>query len=87
MKKTILIFIDWYLPGYQAGGPIRSIFNLVNLLKDDYDITIVTSNRDLNSNTNYVGMNKNISFGKINGSKVLYLSTFNYIDLIKIGWR
>ena len=48
------------MPGYQAGGPIRSIFNLVNLLKDDYDITIVTSNRDLNSSTNYVGMNKNI---------------------------
>ena len=72
------------MPGYQAGGPIRSIFNLVNLLKDDYDITIVTSNRDLNSRTNYVGMNKNISYSRINGSKVLYLSTFNYIDLIKI---
>ena len=90
-KKIKLIFEEnninihrLVFAGLSNGGPIRSIFNLVNLLKEDYDITIVTSNRDLNSRTNYVGMNKNISYSRINGSKVLYLSTYNYIDLIKI---
>ena len=84
MKKTILIFIDWYLPGYLAGGPIRSIYNLVNLLKDDYDITIVTSNRDLNSKIPYKGMKKFISYKKVNDVKVVYLSSYNFRDLIKI---
>ena len=87
MKKKILIFIDWYLPGYLAGGPIRSIYNFVNLLKEDYDITIVTSNKDLNSSGSYSGMNKSISYGKINGSKVIYLSAYNFMDLIRINLK
>ena len=41
-KKKILVFIDWYLPGYRAGGPIQSIANLVNHLDDELDISIVT---------------------------------------------
>jgi len=32
-KKRILIFVDYYLPGYKGGGTIRAIANLVNLLK------------------------------------------------------
>ncbi|CAN5434615.1 hypothetical protein BH10BAC1_BH10BAC1_14720 [soil metagenome] len=28
-KKKVLIFIDWYLPGYKAGGPRQSVANLV----------------------------------------------------------
>jgi len=27
-KKKILVFIDWYLPGYKAGGPVRSMANI-----------------------------------------------------------
>ena len=45
-KKTILLFIDWYLPGYKAGGPIQSCANLVNHLKDKYHFLIVTRDTD-----------------------------------------
>jgi glycosyltransferase involved in cell wall biosynthesis len=45
-KKTILLFIDWYLPGYKAGGPIQSCANLVNHLKDEYCFLIVTRDTD-----------------------------------------
>jgi glycosyltransferase involved in cell wall biosynthesis len=45
-KKTILLFIDWYLPGYKAGGPIQSCANLVNHLNDDYCFKIITRNTD-----------------------------------------
>jgi len=45
-KKTILLFIDWYLPGYKAGGPIQSCANLVDHLKQDFNFKIVTRNTD-----------------------------------------
>lgn len=45
-KKTILLFIDWYLPGYKAGGPIQSCANLVNHLNDEYCFKIITRNTD-----------------------------------------
>ena len=47
MKNKILIFIDWFSPGYKAGGPIQSISNFVNHFADEFEITIVTSNKDL----------------------------------------
>lgn len=46
MKPTILIFIDWYKPGYKAGGPIRSVSNMVDALKDDFQFYIITRNTD-----------------------------------------
>lgn len=45
-KKKILIFIDWYLPGYKAGGPIQSVSNLVSHFKDQFDFYIVTRDTD-----------------------------------------
>jgi glycosyltransferase involved in cell wall biosynthesis len=42
-----LICIDWYEPGFKAGGPIRSVVNIVNALKDDFEFYILTSAYDL----------------------------------------
>jgi len=42
----ILIFIDWYLPGYKAGGPVTSNANLVAHLKDEFEFYIITRNTD-----------------------------------------
>ena len=55
-KNSLLICIDWYYPGQAAGGPITSVLNLKELLKDKYDITILTSNKDLNAKIPYEGM-------------------------------
>ncbi len=44
-----MIFTDWYYPAFKAGGPITSIYNLVKLLKNDYEFHIVTGSRDLGS--------------------------------------
>lgn len=64
-KKKIIIFIDWFYPAYKAGGPLKSVFNLVQALKKEFDFSIVTSNRDLdgevlevipNEWTNYEGI-------------------------------
>ncbi|TND02405.1 MAG: Glycosyltransferase (GT4) [Bacteroidetes bacterium] len=48
-RKKILVFIDWYLPGFKAGGPIRSVAAMIKLLGRDYDFSVVTSDRDFGS--------------------------------------
>ena len=45
-KKKILILSDWFYPGYKAGGPIQSIYNLVHALKTRYEIYVLTTNTD-----------------------------------------
>ena len=46
-RPLVLVALDWYLPAYRAGGPVRSIANLVEALGDDIDFRIVTGDRDL----------------------------------------
>ena len=48
-RPVILAAIDWYLPAYRAGGPIRSLSNVVAALGGDIDFRIVCGNRDLGS--------------------------------------
>src|SRR5579862_8316601 len=45
-RPTILAFVNWYLPGFKAGGPIRSIENLVAALGGEFTFRIVTRDRD-----------------------------------------
>ncbi len=45
-RKKILVMIDWFLPGFNGGGPITSIANLARALGGEFDFDIVTSNRD-----------------------------------------
>jgi len=52
-KKKILLFSDWYEPGYKAGGPIRSCVNFVQHMSADYAIYIFTSDRDLDADKAY----------------------------------
>ncbi|MBK9190872.1 MAG: glycosyltransferase [Crocinitomicaceae bacterium] len=58
-KKRVLICIDWYEPGFKAGGPIRSVANMVGALKEDYEFYILTSAYDLGETTPYPGIELN----------------------------
>jgi glycosyltransferase involved in cell wall biosynthesis len=49
-RPVVLVSLDWYLPAYRAGGPIRSISNLVSALGDAVDFRIVCGDRDLGEN-------------------------------------
>lgn len=46
-RPAILVLIDHYLPAFRAGGPVRSIANLVERLSDEYDFRIVCRDRDM----------------------------------------
>ncbi|GGB08425.1 glycosyltransferase family 4 protein [Puia dinghuensis] len=52
-KKKILLFTDWYEPGYKAGGPVRSCTNFATVMQDSFSIFILTSDRDLGDSTPY----------------------------------
>lgn len=43
----ILAFADYYLPGFQAGGPIRALSNLVDAFDGELSFDIVTREYDL----------------------------------------
>jgi len=45
--------IDWFAPGYKAGGPIQSCVNIAYALKDDFDIYVLTTDTDHGENEPY----------------------------------
>lgn len=51
-KPQVLAFIDWYKPYYKAGGPVRSMVNLVEHLGDRVQFHIVTGDRDYTATSN-----------------------------------
>ncbi len=59
-RPKILIFIDWFAPGFKAGGPVASCINFIHLMKDDYSLYVFTSDTDLGEKTPY----KDIVVGK-----------------------
>jgi glycosyltransferase involved in cell wall biosynthesis len=44
--RKVLICIDWFVPGYKAGGPIQSCANLVAHLQEYYEFYIITRDTD-----------------------------------------
>lgn len=70
-RRVILVFVAHYLPGFRAGGPVRSIANLVNSLGDEYDFRVVTSDRDLGDRHPFPGVTAN-TWTRVGRAKVLY---------------
>lgn len=58
-KKKLLILVDWFAPGYKAGGPIRSCVNLSLALKDDYEVFVLTTDKDHGEDISYQGITTN----------------------------
>lgn len=52
-KPRVLIFIDWFYPGFKAGGPITSNLYLVERMNSLVDFYVVTSNTDYATNEVY----------------------------------
>lgn len=86
-KKKLLIFIDWFVPAYKAGGPISSVRNLCSALEDIYEIYVVTSNKDLGETEPLENIVSN-QWIEMSNFKVIYLpfeqqTKENYIKIYK----
>jgi glycosyltransferase involved in cell wall biosynthesis len=76
-RPQIFILLNWYLPGFKAGGPIRSIANLVSVLGREFCFRIVTSDRDLGDTSRFSGVEIN-RWMQVGEADVMYLEP---------GWR
>lgn len=86
--KKILIFIDWFLPGFLGGGPIVSIYNFINLFYKDYEIFLFTRANDFKTHQNYEGITINEWINFENKTHIYYcnqkdLSFFKIKEVIK----
>ncbi len=53
----ILSVTDWYLPAYKAGGPVRSLSNLVSALAgNEFEFHVLTRDRDMGERSSYAGL-------------------------------
>ena len=77
VKKRLLLFSDWFDPAYKGGGPIQSAVNFVKQMKNEYEIFVFTSDRDLNDFKPMGGITTNKWIEYIPGVKVFYASVHN----------
>lgn len=74
MKPQVLIFIDWYTPGYKAGGPVRSMVNLIANLHQQIDFFIVTGDTEYTENKPYSDIQVDQWQPGVYGESVFYSS-------------
>jgi glycosyltransferase involved in cell wall biosynthesis len=72
-KPKVLCFVDYYLPGYKAGGPTRTLINMVGVLGDEIDFHLVTRDRDFGSIEQYRGVQID-AWNTVGKAKVFYAS-------------
>jgi glycosyltransferase involved in cell wall biosynthesis len=70
-RPIVLIFARYYLPGFLAGGPIRSLANLVQALGDEFDFRIVTLDRDAKARAAYSDVHCNV-WTRVGKALVIY---------------
>lgn len=58
-KLKILTFVGFYVPGFKAGGALRSVSNITGLLSGNYDFKLVALNRDFESNKTFENVRVN----------------------------
>jgi len=75
-RVKILILSDFYLPGYKAGGPIRTLANLVDHLGDEFSFNVITKDRDFKDIKPYPSITVD-KWNKLGKARILYCSPGN----------
>ncbi|MFN2500509.1 MAG: glycosyltransferase [Pyrinomonadaceae bacterium] len=73
-RSVIMIFSEFYLPGYKSGGGMRTIVNMVERLSDQFDFRILTKDHDGNLDVapySTVGLDR---WNSTDNAKVYYIS-------------
>lgn len=70
---TILTFVGYYVPACKAGGPIRSIANLVEALGREFRFRIITADRDHGDTRPFDGVTHD-TWMRVGKAEVTYLS-------------
>ena len=73
MKPVILVAIPHYRPGWKAGGPTRTIANLVEHLGDEFSFRILTLDRDAGDDSPFPGLEVDC-WQRVGKAEVRYIS-------------
>ena len=71
--KRVLVVLPHYLPGYKAGGPVRTIANIVEALGEEFHFSILTADRDLGDREPYPGVSPG-TWHQVGAAEVCYLT-------------
>ncbi len=74
MKKKILIFCDFYLPGFKSGGGMWTVVNLVDRFADRYEFFVVTRNYESKGDTKPYSTVRSDDWNEVGNAKVWYFS-------------
>jgi glycosyltransferase involved in cell wall biosynthesis len=69
----VLVLTSYYLPGFRAGGPIRSIANLIDALSGEFEFSVLTRDRDLGDRMPYMGVRTGC-WSNAGTARVMYLA-------------
>ena len=75
MKKSILVF-SAYLPCKEYGGPVKSIYNLVENTSDKFDYYIISPDHDFLQKSKLIGVHE--GWNKVGHANVLYVNEKEY---------
>lgn len=70
--RKVLLFVEFYEPGYKSGGPLQTIKNIVDVLGREVEFYIVTRDRDLGDKAPYSDVEIG-TWQKVGMAKVFYL--------------
>lgn len=76
MRPTLLAFTRHYLPGFRAGGPVRTVANMVDRLAESFEFRIVTLDRDLGDSVAFPGIRPGVWMQR-GAATVCYLNARN----------
>lgn len=71
-RPKVLIFCDYFAPGFKGGGPVTTLRNLLLRLGDRCDFHVATRNRDLGDDAAYPDLPTDIWIS-VPGGQALYL--------------
>ena len=65
--------MEWFLPGNKAGGPVKSVYSMLQLLHPFFEFSIICTNRDLGDAAGYKNV-KSDTWTKYRDFPVYYFS-------------
>ncbi len=77
-KPIVFVVVVFFEPGFKAGGPVRSIANLVDWLQLEFDFYVYTRDRDVDDIEKYKDIDCNVWISR-NGARVWYASPESFL--------
>src|SRR4051812_6745925 len=76
-KPLILMICDYYLPGFESGGAMRTLVNMVDRLNDEFEFRVITRDHDGPNNLVPYDTVKLDEWNRVGNADVYYVSKGN----------